>query len=78
MRENWRLAAAYSYSDDLGSRALAWEFLRRNSKYRSAYRAIGSEDDAASVAQRWGCAADPDLRADRVGVVWPPIVNLPQ
>jgi hypothetical protein len=78
MQENWRLAAAYSYLDNLGSRASAWEFLRRNSEYRTAYRAIGSKDDAASVAQRWGCAADPDLRADRVEVVWVPILKLPQ
>jgi hypothetical protein len=78
MQKNWRLAAAYSYAADLGSRAFAWEFLRRNSEYRTAYRAIASKDDAALVAQRWGCMADPDLRADRVEVVWEPIAKLPQ
>jgi len=69
MQENWRLATAYSYLDVHGSRAFAWEFLRRNSDYRAAYRAIRSKDDASLVAQRWGCAADPDLRADRVEII---------
>jgi hypothetical protein len=63
--QNWRFATAYSYLDDLGSTAFVWEFLRRNADYRAAYRAIGSEDDAALVARRWGCAIDPDLCADR-------------
>jgi hypothetical protein len=68
MREDWRLATAYSYLDGLGSKAFAWEFLRRNSEYRAAYRSISSAEDAALVAQRWGWAADPDLRADQVNM----------
>jgi hypothetical protein len=60
MAETWSLE-----EDSLAMKAFAWEFLRRNSEYRAAYRSIASEGDAASVAQRWGCAVDPDLRADR-------------
>jgi hypothetical protein len=50
----------------LTPKAVAWEFLRRNSDYRAAYLSIAHERDAAAVASYWGCAVDPDLRADRV------------
>jgi hypothetical protein len=69
MKETWRLATAYSYLDGLGSEAFAWEFLRRNPDYRAAYRSISSADDVALVAQRWGWATDPDLRADQVSMI---------
>jgi hypothetical protein len=65
MKENWRLATACSYLDGLGFTAFAWEFLRRNPAYRADYQSIRSEDEAALVARRWGCAINPDLRADR-------------
>jgi Family of unknown function (DUF6499) len=56
---DWRAATTYTYLDDFGSMAFAWEFLRRNSTYRAAYFSIASGDDAASemserIAQRWG------------------------
>jgi hypothetical protein len=56
---HWQLAGAYTYLDDLGSAAFAWEFLRRNSDYRALYRSIASKSDAAPemtelLAQRWG------------------------
>jgi Family of unknown function (DUF6499) len=65
VQAQWSTGDAYTYLDDLGSKAFAWELLRRNSEYRAAYRSIASEGDAASVARRWGCAVDPDLRANR-------------
>jgi Proteobacterial transcriptional regulator-like domain len=71
MRENWRMGAAYTYLDNLGSMAFAWEFLRRNSDYRADFKSITSEDDATLVIQRWGCATDPDLRADYAPIITP-------
>ena len=72
MQEQWSSADAYSYLVNLGAKALAWEFMRRNAKYRVAYRSISSKDGADMVAQHWGCANDPDLRADRVQIIWLP------
>jgi hypothetical protein len=47
---DWRAATAYIYTylDDFGSMAFAWELVRRNSAYRAAYFSIASGDDAAS------------------------------
>jgi Proteobacterial transcriptional regulator-like domain len=70
MNEQWRCDSAYRYLDSLGSIAFSWEFLRRNPDYRAAYRSIASGNDAVLVARRWGCAADPDLRADHPSVAW--------
>jgi Family of unknown function (DUF6499) len=69
MREEWSLAETYSYLDNLGSKALAWEFVRRNSDYRAAYRFIVG-GFATLFAQRWGCVIDPDLRADQAPIEW--------
>ena len=62
MRENWRLPDAYSYVVEPS--AFAWEFLRRNPDYQADFQSITSEQDAASVSGRWGCAIDPNLRSD--------------
>jgi len=56
---NWRSADAYAYLDDLGSTALAWEFLRRNCEYEQAWRSVAGEGDLSPempepLAQRWG------------------------
>ena len=67
--EKWHLADAYGYLDDLGSKAYAWEFLRRNSDYRVAYRFIAA-GVMALFAQHWSCVVDPDLRADSAPVAW--------
>jgi hypothetical protein len=74
---DWQAADAYTYLDFLGSTAFAWEFLRRNSDYQAAYRAIASAGDTTpetseQVAQQWGLhfMADPDLRTDRAHVAW--------
>jgi hypothetical protein len=69
MQEDWRTSSPYSYLDGLSPRAIAWEFVRRNSDYRAAYRSMVS-GTAAFVAQRWGCVVDPDLRADHFRVAW--------
>lgn len=34
---NWRDSAAYAYLENLDAPELAWEFLRRNTEYRSAF-----------------------------------------
>jgi Family of unknown function (DUF6499) len=62
MRENWRLPDAYSYVVEPS--AFAWEFLRRNPEYQADFQSITSEQDAALVSERWGCAIDPNLRSD--------------
>jgi hypothetical protein len=59
LKSNWRAADAYTYLNDLGSTAFAWEFLRRNAEYQRAYRSVIGEADANPVmseplAQRWG------------------------
>jgi Family of unknown function (DUF6499) len=66
MKENWRLATAYDYLNDPGSIAFAWEFLRRNSAYQAAYQSVVNA--MASVTEQFGCAIDPQLRADRAQV----------
>jgi hypothetical protein len=68
-QEKWQLADAYSYLDGLGSRGIAWEFMRRNSDYRAAWRSMVA-GIGASLARRWGCVVDPDLRADHAPVAW--------
>jgi hypothetical protein len=79
---SWLNADAYTYLNNLGSAAFAWEFLRRNPSYRAAYQSIIDNSDATPelserTAQRWGLqfAVAPDLRADRAPVVWLPHLN---
>jgi hypothetical protein len=64
MEQDWRLPHAYSYVVDPS--AFSWEFLRRNPDYQADYRSITSEQEAALVANRWGCALDPILRSDHL------------
>jgi transcriptional regulator len=70
MPEHWGMGDAYSYIDDLGPKAAAWEFVRRNPEYRAVYTVyrfiIGGF--ATLFAQRWGCSVDPDLRADHAPI----------
>jgi hypothetical protein len=74
---NWPVAATYSYLDNFGAMAFAWEYLRRNPDYQITYRDIVSKDKAIPemserVARRWGLhfMTDPDLRAGRAHVAW--------
>lgn len=61
-----------------GAPGLAWEFLRRNPDYRSAYAGWRRErrEPAAPIDRRWGLrfAADPQLGADEASVFWLPEV----
>jgi hypothetical protein len=75
--ENWRKAAAYTHLDNLGSTAFAWEFLRRNSDYRTAFNSIMCKDDETLITRRWGCAADPNLRADYAPIITLSVELLP-
>lgn len=57
--ENWRSDTAYEYVDKLTANDLAWEFLRRNPEYRTAFQALVSSgrltDEAAKIfARQWG------------------------
>ncbi len=49
MSRNWRNEADYDYIKDLDAAGLAWECLRRNARYRAAFRTL-SECDAMT----WG------------------------
>lgn len=51
MPGNWRDDRAYDHFDTLGLSGLAWECLRRNIGYRSAYRRMQAEGGAAAD---WG------------------------
>lgn len=57
---------------------LAWEFLRRNPDYRSAYTAWRRDrrEPLAPIDRRWGLrfAADPALAAEEARVFWLPEV----
>lgn len=46
----WRAAAAYLYTLDLDSPALAWEYLRRNPAYRASWLSKRHRAEPA----RWG------------------------
>ncbi|WP_427144821.1 transcriptional regulator domain-containing protein [Rhizobium pisi] len=57
--ESWRSESAYDYIDTLTTSELAWEFLRRNPDYRSAFQALRSsgrwsDEIATAFAQQWG------------------------
>jgi hypothetical protein len=80
---DWRRFEAYAAVDDLAPSALAWEFLRRNPRYREDYRSFLDDAafGAAAVAEgsrfaRWGLtfAADPALSAREQPVFWRPEV----
>lgn len=51
MPGNWRDDRAYDHFDTLGLSGLAWECLRRNIVYRSAYRRMQAEGGGAAD---WG------------------------
>lgn len=49
----WSAAAAYLYTQDLDSPALAWEYLRRHPGYRAAWQRGRMRQRQAAV-HRWG------------------------
>lgn len=54
----WRDSAAYDYLDTLIPSDLAWECLRRNTRYRhdfaAATRGQTALSDVTAIRQRWG------------------------
>ncbi len=48
----WGVSAAYLYTLDLDGPALAWEYLRRNARYRAEYER--SMRRRSAWAERWG------------------------
>lgn len=57
--ESWRSETAYDYIDQLTTSELAWEFLRRNPDYRTAFQGLLSsgrltDETATAFAQQWG------------------------
>ena len=59
----WRAAAAYLYVLELDGPALAWEYLRRNPTYRTAW--LGARrGQRSAMALRWGLRVDIDPRLD--------------
>ena len=77
----WRDAAAYDYFDDLTPEQTAFEFLRRDAGYVTAYEAAAdfpeTEETRSALAARRGLrfAVDPALRADERPVLWLPRHN---
>lgn len=55
-REDWRSPSAYEYSAGLEAGDIAWEFLRRNRDYQSAYTAEIANGDRGTdyAARHWG------------------------
>ena len=58
-RPDWRSARAVEILDRLDRAGFAWEFLRRNPRYRKEYSQIPKEaaraiSVAETVGQRWG------------------------
>lgn len=79
---DWHPAAAYLYALTLDGPALAWEYLRRNPRYRAVYslHARGSADEAAHAAP-WGLRLleDPARDARDAQPAWlPDPDSLPQ
>lgn len=56
-RPDWRSSAAYDSLRALSPADLAWEFLRRNRRYRQEFRRFAQalpEAEARLLAARWG------------------------
>jgi len=76
---DWRSPAAYIYAKTLDKLGLAWEFLRRNPGYCTAFEAAADDADIETngPARDWGLRfmADPDLDAEDAAVFWRPEVS---
>jgi hypothetical protein len=54
-KEDWRSVTAYDYAAALDAGGLAWEFLRRNPDYQSAYADTTNGDRGrGDAAHHWG------------------------
>jgi len=64
MARDWRLPAAYAYTQDLSRSGWAWEFLRRNPTYQAEVGQLDAEpplvgagendDEPPELERRWG------------------------
>ena len=54
--EDWQSPTAYKFAANLDEGGLAWEFLRRNRRYRDEQAALVGAADLATeqAARRWG------------------------
>jgi hypothetical protein len=73
----WRVKEGYDYLERLPPEGLAWEFLRRNTKYQHDYNLRKSERRSrsrAEIANRWGLQylVDPTESALVKPVYWSP------
>lgn len=81
MGGGWRDGDAYDYFDDLTPEQTAYEFLRRDPDYATAYSGAANgpeaEEELSALAMRRGLrfAIDPALRADETPVLWLPRHN---
>jgi len=64
-QEGWRLPAAYRYTTNLDGQDLAWEFLRRNDRFREE---LSASPAAAQPAEPTG-QAPPRTRSAKSGSV---------
>ena len=60
---DWRAPAAYRHAKHIPAAGFAWEYLRRNDKYRWDCQTIASTGGAA--------AGDLEVFADRLGLRFP-------
>jgi hypothetical protein len=68
---NWRDAEAYTFVETLPVAGIAWEFLRRNTDYRTTV------DEGSALAARFGLSAyaDPQFSAAEQPIFWRPAVS---
>jgi len=69
----WRRREAFAYVESLAGPLLAWEYLRRNPSYRTAWRSC-DPTEAETAGRDWGLLRllDPDLDARAVVPIWRP------
>jgi hypothetical protein len=69
----WRRREAFEYVESLAGPLLAWEYLRRNLSYRTAWR-LCDPTEAETDGRDWGLLrmVDPDLDARAVVPIWRP------
>jgi Family of unknown function (DUF6499) len=74
---DWRLPSSADALQELDRAGFAWEFLRRNPRYRHDYEQLPDDatlDALSAVGEPWGLsfACDPDLAANEALVLWRP------
>jgi hypothetical protein len=74
---DWRLPSSADALKELDRAGFAWEFLRRNPRYRHDYEQLPDDatlDALSAVGERWGLsfACNPDLTANEALVLWRP------